>query len=100
MVAVRAAVVRVAAGGVIVWSALSGIAGRAVCFDDDAFSEWCWPPLVEYNFARVDESASFVDSHKPVVLGPGTCGEGGHRQLTGMTDMCGDAGNRWCGGDA
>jgi len=42
-------------------SALSGVAGRAIMFDDDAFSERWWPPLVEYNFAPVDESASFVD---------------------------------------
>jgi len=46
-------------------------------------------PLVEYNFMRVDKSAGFVDSHKPVVLGPGTCGEGGHRQLTGMVLVIG-----------
>jgi len=46
-------------------------------------------PLIEYNFARVDESAGFVDSHKSVVLGPRTCGKGGHRQLTGMVLVIG-----------
>jgi len=46
-------------------------------------------PLIEYNFAQVDESAGFVDSRKPVVLGPRMCGEGGHRQLTGMVLVIG-----------
>ena len=38
---------------------------------------------------RVDESAGFVDSCKPVVLGPGMYGKGGHRQLTGMVLVIG-----------